>query len=196
EKLESFVTEIQPYLTGKSSVPTDDDPFWNIEGAAFFCWTIMTTIGYGSYTPYSDAGKVFVVFYTIVTVPLFLVSLAVLSASLARGAKAVAAHLHKDYDGFVHGKYYAFGMVLLSLLYIFGLAIPFAVLHGWSYLDGVYFSLISLTTIGLGDFTPTLDEKQIFGFILYSSLGLLLIGAGVSSVQHAYEEWGDRVSKK
>ncbi|MEM9340659.1 MAG: potassium channel family protein [Bacteroidota bacterium] len=46
-------------------------------------------------------------------------------------------------------------------------------LEGWSWLDAFYFSFITLTTIGFGDFAPKTDEGKVFT-ILY-----IIIGVGI-----------------
>jgi len=190
-KFEEFMDEISPYLSGKDSVPDASDPFWNLEGSAFFCWTIMTTIGYGDYAPKTDQGKIFVIIYTILTVPLFVASLAHLSTSLT---EALGKCFRKNHDRFgKQGYYFAGGVVALGLLFILVLPISFSV---GSYLDTIYFSIVTLSTVGLGDFTPSLDDKSSFGFILYSLFGLLLIGSIVSGLQNMYDVGAQFVIEK
>jgi voltage-gated potassium channel len=47
--------------------------------------------------------------------------------------------------------------------------------EGWSYLDSFYFSAISLTTVGYGDFTPqTPAGKLLTVFYIFCGIGLLL----------------------
>ncbi|MCH2655180.1 MAG: potassium channel family protein [Flavobacteriales bacterium] len=47
-------------------------------------------------------------------------------------------------------------------------------IEGWSWLDTLYFSLITLTTIGYGDFSPQTDLGKIFT-LLYIVIGVALI---------------------
>lgn len=42
---------------------------WDFVGACFFCFTAATTIGYGNYTPKTDGGKMFLVFYALIAIP-------------------------------------------------------------------------------------------------------------------------------
>ena len=35
-------------------------------------------------------------------------------------------------------------------------------LEGWRYLDSLYFTVVTMTTIGYGDFTPQTDAGKIF----------------------------------
>ncbi|MEO9870572.1 potassium channel family protein [Ekhidna sp.] len=65
-------------------------------------------------------------------------------------------------------------------------------LEGWSYLDSFYFSFITLTTIGFGDFAPQTDGGKIFT-ILYITIG---VGIILSFVNTLYLHYSKSIKKK
>ena len=79
--------------------------------------------------------------------------------------------------------------VLFMGLYIFGGAAVFCKWEGWDLISSVYFTWVTLTTIGFGDMTPTssfhgeMDFMQITKMTftsVYLLLGLALISMGIS----------------
>ncbi len=66
------------------------------------------------------------------------------------------------------------------LLIAFGSAFCWLV-EGWSYVDAVYFSVVTLTTIGYGDIAPQTDAGKLFT-VVYILVGLGVIAAFISSV--------------
>jgi voltage-gated potassium channel len=58
---------------------------------------------------------------------------------------------------------------------------------GWSFVDALYFSVVTLTTVGYGDLHPTSDGTQIFT-IIYILTGLGVFVALLSAVAQKYIE--------
>jgi voltage-gated potassium channel len=56
---------------------------------------------------------------------------------------------------------------------------------GWSLIDALYFSIVTLTTVGYGDIHPTSDGTQIFT-IIYILTGLGILVALLASVAEHY----------
>ncbi|MEQ9467205.1 MAG: potassium channel family protein [Ekhidna sp.] len=65
-------------------------------------------------------------------------------------------------------------------------------LEGWSYLDAFYFSFITLTTIGYGDFAPQTEWGKIFT-ILYITIGVGIILAFINTL---YLHYSDTIKKR
>ena len=55
----------------------------------------------------------------------------------------------------------------------------------WTLIQSLYFSVVTLTTVGYGDFTPTSDFSRIFT-IIYIFIGLGLLVAFLSSIAQHY----------
>ena len=51
--------------------------------------------------------------------------------------------------------------------------VVYHVLEGWSFLDLLYFSVVTLATVGYGDFHPTTDVARLF------TVGYILVGIGI-----------------
>ena len=58
-------------------------------------------------------------------------------------------------------------------------------LEGWSWIDALYFSVITLSTIGYGDFSPATDGGKLFT-IFYILIGIGIILSFINTVYHHY----------
>ena len=88
--------------------------------------------------------------------------------------------------------------VLISLIcYISLLGIMIGKLEGWSRIDTFYYSCITATTVGYGDFRPH-DARSKLMAVAIAFFGLLLTGIVVAVALHslsmAFEET-DRIEK-
>ena len=59
-------------------------------------------------------------------------------------------------------------------------------LEGWNWIDSLYFSIITLSTIGYGDFSPVTDSGKLFT-IFYIILGIGVILSFINTVHHHFE---------
>ena len=65
-------------------------------------------------------------------------------------------------------------------------------LEGWSWVDSLYFSVITLTTIGYGDFSPQTSAGKLFT-IVYILIGLGLI---LSFIQTVYAHYSESIANR
>ena len=66
------------------------------------------------------------------------------------------------------------GLLLIGTIF-------YSVVEGWRLLDSLYFCVVTLTTVGLGDFTPQTDLGKVFT-IFYVLAGISVILAFANAV--------------
>ncbi|CAL4117114.1 unnamed protein product, partial [Meganyctiphanes norvegica] len=128
---------------------------WTFIDSLYFSMTVATTIGYGHISPSQTWGRFMCMIYAILTIPLTGILLAWSSEFF--GEKLFELFTSKVDEEKQQNKRF---IILATVLYIiFGFVvfifIPsliFTYIEPWSYFEGVYYSFITLTTIGFGDF--------------------------------------------
>ena len=92
---------------------------------------------------------------------------------------------------FLNDKHYR--NLLLTSSVIIGIGtLVYHFVEKWSWIDSIYFSVVTLTTIGFGDLTPQTDGGKIFT-IFYIILGLGMILGFINAV---YEHYRYRKEKR
>ncbi|CAJ0576962.1 unnamed protein product, partial [Mesorhabditis spiculigera] len=143
---------------------------WNYWSATFYSTNIFMTVGYGVIAPLTDLGRVITVIYAVIFIPIssvvcrdlgqwMLVGLTKLYARLLiRWRTARGVDTREDEDIVLPMKFagltavvYWFFCALLTWYYDDIMGEPGT---GMTYWASVYFSFITLTSVGLGDLMP------------------------------------------
>ncbi|XP_015280990.1 PREDICTED: potassium channel subfamily K member 16-like [Gekko japonicus] len=142
---------------GNSTNPSN----WDFSNSFFFAGTVVTTIGYGNLAPSTMPGQVFCVFYALFGVPLNLAFLNQLGKGLSTHLINLEKWVHKPGRARV-AQTLAMGLFLIagSLLFLVFPPMIFSYVEGWSYGEGFYFTFITLSTIGFGDYVVGTDPNK------------------------------------
>lgn len=73
------------------------------------------------------------------------------------------------------------GIVILAVATLLTGTFFYRWAEGWGFVDALYFSVVTLTTIGYGDLLPTTTGAKLFT-IIYSLIGIGIIAAFVTSL--------------
>ncbi|XP_060789154.1 potassium channel subfamily K member 16-like [Neoarius graeffei] len=136
--------------SGNSTNPSN----WDFGSSFFFAGTVVTTIGYGNLSPTTYPGQVFCVFYALCGIPLNLTFLNQLSKCLS----VHLGHLEHRMMSMLPHKHYVEVLVVViflftgSVLFLIFPPMIFSYVEGWSYGEGFYYTFITLSTIGFGDY--------------------------------------------
>jgi hypothetical protein len=67
-------------------------------------------------------------------------------------------------------------------------ALVYGKLQGWTFTRGIYFVLVTSTTIGFGDFVPKSSASQAFN-IFYASIGIIMMGMFIAFIRSVILEY-------
>lgn len=76
-------------------------------------------------------------------------------------------------------------LLITTIIIIFSGTLVYHYVEGWSFIDSFYFSVVTLTTIGYGDFSPQTDGGKLFT-VLYIIVGIGMILSFINTIQHHY----------
>ncbi|XP_034033552.1 potassium channel subfamily K member 4 [Thalassophryne amazonica] len=131
---------------------------WDLASAFFFSGTVITTIGFGNISPKTEGGQLFCIFYALVGIPMFGFLLAGVGDHLGTALRKTIAKIEMVFLKWrISATIVRVISAVLSILLgcLIFVAVPILVfqrVEGWSLLEAAYFVVITLTTVGFGDY--------------------------------------------
>ncbi|XP_034531729.1 potassium channel subfamily K member 10b isoform X1 [Notolabrus celidotus] len=141
-------------------VTSYNSSYWDLGSAFFFAGTVITTIGYGNIAPSTVGGKIFCILYAIFGIPLFGFLLAGIGDQLGtifvKSILKVEKIFRQKHRQISQTKIRVTSTILFILagciVFVTIPAIIFKHIEGWTTLESIYFVVITLTTVGIGDY--------------------------------------------
>ncbi|XP_063804623.1 potassium channel subfamily K member 10 isoform X3 [Pseudophryne corroboree] len=141
---------------------------WDLGSAFFFAGTVITTIGYGNIAPSTEGGKIFCILYAIFGIPLFGFLLAGIGDQLGTIFGKSIARVEKVFrkKQVSQTKIRVISTILFivagCLVFVTIPAVIFKQIEGWSELESIYFVVVTLTTVGFGDYVAGGNTKIMY----------------------------------
>ena len=103
---------------------------------------------------------------------------------------------HEDHKAYHRRILYVF---ILILIFLFGGATFYHYIEHWDYIDALYFSTATMTTVGYGDITPHSTTGKLFTIVyVFSGVGIVLYGLSIMTshfVEMREEFWMEKIGK-
>lgn len=101
-----------------------------------------------------------------------------------------------SYAPLTYGMIYMANILIFSLVYGFIFADDFKG-DSVGYVQSLYFSVVTVTTLGFGDLTPRLDQAPLLLVVTFQViLGVITIGLFLNSISHKLSERKDHAQKE
>ncbi|KAK9956325.1 hypothetical protein ABG768_014067, partial [Culter alburnus] len=186
--------------SGNSS---NQSSLWDLSNSFFFAGTVITTIGFGNIAPHTEGGRIFCIIYALLGIPLF----GFLLAGVGDQLGTIFGKAISKVEGMIdkwnvsQTKIRVISTVLFilfgCLLFVTLPAVIFKHIEGWSALESIYFVVITLTTIGFGDFVAGGSELEYLDYYKPLVWFWILIGlAYFAAVLSMIGDWFRVISKK
>ncbi|XP_011315332.1 open rectifier potassium channel protein 1 [Fopius arisanus] len=180
---------------------TEEVPLkWDFYNSFYFAYTVVSTIGYGNLAPTNSLGRILMIFYGLIGIPMN----GILLAQLGEFFSGVFIRAHQKYKSYkqhhqdeckkkltpLENRKAGLAVQILMYLapgfvmFIFFPAFLFSYYEEWSYDEAVYYAFVTLTTIGFGDYVAGQDNTKGSGFffIMYKSFLIAWISFGLGYV--------------
>ncbi|XP_041929033.1 potassium channel subfamily K member 10b isoform X2 [Alosa sapidissima] len=143
-----------------------DSSHWDLGSSFFFAGTVISTIGYGNIAPSTEGGKIFCICYAIIGIPLFGFLLAGIGDQLGTiFVKCIlkVERMFRRHRQISQTKIRVTSTILFilagCLVFVALPALIFKNYERWTALEAIYFVVITLTTVGIGDYVAGGDRE-------------------------------------
>ncbi|KAF5908940.1 potassium channel subfamily K member 4-like, partial [Clarias magur] len=168
ETLQALIEKVADAIGAGINPTKKNDTFsssWDLASAFFFSGTIITTIGYGNISPKTEWGQLFCICYALLGIPMFGFLLAGVGDHLGTGLRNAVTKIEmlflkwKVSPTIVRVISAVLSILLGCVLFVFVPTLVFQNMEKWSLLESAYFVVITLTTVGFGDYVAG-DEAE------------------------------------
>ena len=143
----------------------------------------ITFLGYGDYYPTTWEGKLLFVFFALIAIPLMLTLLArcgnIFTSVNNHVYSAILRRRQRNNVSTEALSLITMSFIMIAYLHI-GVAINIFCYEGWTYVDSLYFWMVTFTTVGFGDKLLPLDGQ--IKLIPYRLFGLSLVAGIIDSL--------------
>jgi len=156
--------------------------------------------GYGHITPQTQYGRLFLILFALIGIPLNILALASVGEHITVAIFKCIRCISTRCCGQRRIKHINIKVMVVSIilmvcmLFIGGLL--YCLTEEWTYVDSIYYCFVAMATIGFGDLVPnkgrapdSKEEKAVwFLRALYLSVGLSLVSTVFTALSNAIEE--------
>ncbi|XP_034997051.1 potassium channel subfamily K member 16-like [Zootoca vivipara] len=158
--------------------PIRNDPYsqshWDFVHCFFFVGTMLSTIGYGNLCPQTKEGQIFCVIFALFGIPFNLICLNYIGVLVSGLFESLSERLYGK-EGKKTARYiFLFvGMGIITFLILPSLF--FQWMEGWTFHEAIYYSFITLSTIGFGDYLIGMnhDRKYFQGYRMLTAIWVI-----------------------
>uniref|UniRef100_A0A8D0H6F5 Potassium channel subfamily K member n=2 Tax=Sphenodon punctatus TaxID=8508 RepID=A0A8D0H6F5_SPHPU len=165
EALDQFAQGIiHAYKTGLALQGNTTMGRWDMVGSFFFSVSAITTIGYGNLSPTTAVARVVCIFFALFGIPLNVILLNRIGQLMLAGVQHCSRHLGEKFRWQDGATMLTRTCALVTGLLLFLLLPPFlfSAIEGWTYEEGFYYSFITLSTIGFGDYVIGMNPGRFY----------------------------------
>lgn len=147
---------------------------WGITDCIYFTTVTVSTVGYGYFHPTNDDTKLFTVFFIIYGLFFVLPIANVFAVRIGLKIQGKVLEWMKRWPLINEHPWFNHNMNrgAISILFIVAClvlgVVVYSVNEGWSFSNALYFTVVTMTTVGYGDVVPLKESTRWFGifFIL------------------------------
>jgi len=137
----------------------EKDQGWSIIDAWYFVMVTANTVGYGVLVPSNDTTRVAVVLFIVFGMAFSVFTLSLLTEIMLRNMEEYTTrsriHEYTPLDAKVLGM-----TVLLVFMIAFGVVYG-VVIEQWNFIESLYFTVVTMSTVGYGDYAPSKQENRL-----------------------------------
>ncbi|KAK0405183.1 hypothetical protein QR680_017844 [Steinernema hermaphroditum] len=164
---------------------------WRFAGAFYFAVVVITTVGYGHSTPATVWGKLFCMLFALAGIPLGLIMFqsigervnTLIAFCLRRLRRTLLTRGINLMPGGVTPTHLLIVSLSIGTMVILTGTYVFHVEERWTLFEAYYYCVITLSTIGFGDYVPLQTDEVLQkapGYVLYT-LFFIIFGLAIFS---------------